>query len=82
MAVREENFALLQRPADGTDLRCKNKKSHPCDGCYYFGGKAKAVQCCNYYLITGIRRPCDAGFGCTVRRDEARRRKAMAVKVI
>ena len=25
------------------------------------------MDCCNYYLDTGMRRPCPAGAGCTVR---------------
>ncbi len=44
------------------------KKNHPCQGCYYYGGNSDAVKCCSYYLITGIRRPCPAGEGCTVKK--------------
>lgn len=34
-------------------------------GCRYLG-KAGGLPCCNYYLTTGIRRPCPAGPKCTV----------------
>lgn len=55
-------------------------EKHPCDGCYYFGGRWETVKCCNYYLLTDHRRPCPAGKGCTVRRDgECSRRKAASV---
>ena len=70
-----------QSPADGTDRRHKPRKSNPCKGCFFFGGKAENVKCCNYYLITGKRRPCEPGDGCTVRQDGmSRRRKSMNIK--
>lgn len=71
--ARKEDFALMQNHADGSDLR---HKKHPCDGCYYFGGKQAYVKCCNYYLVTGNRRPCEAGEGCIVRKDGRRQRTA------
>ena len=45
-----------------------------------FGGP-ESVKSCNFYLITGIRRPCDAGESCTVRKDGAQsRRKPASIK--
>lgn len=53
-------------------------KKNPCEGCYFFGGRWETSKCCNYYLITGIRRPCPPGRGCTVRAGKgSTRRKAM-----
>ena len=69
MAGISEDLSLMQNRAAGSDLRHKIKPLSSCDGCFYYGGKAKAVKCCNYYLVTGVRRPCDAGAGCTVRKD-------------
>jgi hypothetical protein len=81
MATGENNFAHLQNLAGGTDLRREQRRKNPCTGCYYYGGKAETVKCCNYYLITGRRRPCDAGLECTVRKDCTRvGRRAMTVK--
>lgn len=55
-------------------------KKNPCEGCYFFGGRWETSKCCNYYLLTGQRRPSPAGDACTVRRDkESVRRKAMTV---
>lgn len=56
-------------------------EKHPCDGCYYFGGRWEVVKCCNYYLITNQRRPCPPGEGCIVRQGgERESRKAMTIK--
>ena len=56
-------------------------EKHPCEGCYYFGGRWEAVKCCNYCLITNQRRPCPPGKECIVRRDSERnKRKAMTIK--
>ena len=56
-------------------------EKHPCQGCYYFGGRWKYSQCCNYYLITNKRRPCPPGDLCIVRKDGTRdSRKAMVIK--
>lgn len=41
----------------------------PCEGCIYLGDN---VRTCDYYLITGTRRPCPSGNGCTVRRNGKR----------
>lgn len=38
-----------------------------CQKCIYYVVASYEVLCCNYYLITGKRRPCDPGTGCTVR---------------
>lgn len=78
-----ENFVSCRMPdrTDGTSRRHEVKTEHPCNGCFYYGGKTVVVKCCNYYLITGKRRPCEAGEFCTVRRDSGQtRRKAMTVK--
>lgn len=75
MAAREEDLIHLQDRADGTDRRRKGRQVHPCKGCFYHGGKTEYVKSCNYYLITGNRRPCDAGENCTVRRDGSRGRR-------
>lgn len=56
-------------------------EKHPCDGCYYFGGRWETVKCCNYFLITGQRRPCPTGKDCVVRKDgERTSRRAMTIK--
>ena len=81
MDTGREDSILAQNLAAGSDLRRKEKTKHPCNGCYYFGGKAESVKSCNFYLITGIRRPCDAGESCTVRKDGAQsRRKPASIK--
>ena len=58
-------------------------KKNPCDGCYgcyFYGGRWATTKCCNYFLITGQRRPCPPGKECTVRiGKESTRRKAMTV---
>lgn len=47
----------------------------------YFGGMTVEVRCCNYFLMTGRKRPCEAGKGCKVRKEGGReKRKAMTVK--
>jgi hypothetical protein len=72
-------FSPEQEHGSGTDRPPERIKS--CDGCDYYGGKTHSVKCCNYYLITGIRRPCPMGEGCVVRAElGASRRKAMRVK--
>lgn len=56
-------------------------EKHPCEGCYYFGGRWEVTKCCNYFLITGERRPCQSGEACIVRKDgERSARRAMTVK--
>lgn len=35
-----------------------------CKGCIYLGDNVKT---CDYYLLTGTRRPCKPGKGCTVK---------------
>lgn len=76
MAGTTEDLILVQNHAAGSSLRHKAKAQNPCEGCYFYGGKARAVKCCNYYLITGKRRPCDVGDDCTVRKDGKNTRKA------
>lgn len=83
MAGRSEDLHLMQNHAVGSDLRHKIKPANPCKGCCYYGGKAETVKCCNYYLITGVRRPCDAGNACTVRKDGTQdKRKPVRLKNI
>lgn len=69
MAARKEDLIHLQNRSDGTDRRRKERQENPCKGCFYYGGKTEYVKSCNYYLITGNRRPCEAGENCTVRQD-------------
>lgn len=50
-----------------------NKKYKPCKKCRkcYYGGPVnlwvdgKMLYSCDYYILTGKRRPCPAGPGCT-----------------
>lgn len=49
----------------------ENPKSKYCGTCAY---KSNYIGSCDYFLITGNRRPCTAGKGCTVRTDSANRR--------
>lgn len=80
MAETKDDFICLQVPADGTGRRHKGKAENPCKGCFYCGGKTEYVKSCNYYLITGKRRPCEAGEGCTVKLDSMKaRRKPLKV---
>ena len=80
MAAKKEDLTHLQHRADGTDQLCERKRN-PCNGCVYCGGKTEYVKSCNYYLITGNRRPCDIGEGCTVRLDRCNvRRTPMRIK--
>ena len=44
-------------------------EKHICDGCDYFGGYNRFSACCNYFLITGKRRPCPTGKECIVRSE-------------
>lgn len=54
---------------------------NPCDGCFFFEGRWETSKCCNYFLLTGQRRPCPAGAGCTVRKDgKSGRKKAMTIQ--
>lgn len=50
-----------------------------CNGCYFFSGGFEGVRLCNYYLMTGKRRPCPAGVGCTVKLDKKKRRNSLTV---
>ena len=79
MDKKDSAFAPTQKLAGGTGRRHKEKE--PCEGCVYYGGCKKAVRCCNYYLITGNRRPCQQGAGCTVRAEGGRaKRKPMKIR--
>lgn len=52
------------------------KKSN-CDNCVYRGTITGTTHYCRYYLVTGERRPCPPGDGCTVKvgREVKRRKK-------
>lgn len=39
-----------------------------CKGCVYEVYATHEQKMCNYYIATGIRRPCPAGTGCTVKK--------------
>lgn len=81
MIERKDGYTSLQDHADGTDQQRRKKVENPCEGCYYWGGMTKYVKSCNYYLITGQRRPCDCGENCTVRRDSSNvRRKSLHIR--
>lgn len=41
-----------------------------CKGCLYLGHQSKT---CDFYLMTGIRRGCPAGEGCTRRKEKRRK---------
>ena len=79
MAGKESNSTHTQKHTGGAGRR--HKKNNPCEGCDYYGGCAKAVWCCNYYLITGERRQCPPGHGCTVRSASGKtKRKPMKIR--
>ena len=52
-----------------------------CNGCYYwvpinFGDNPNTVlRFCSYILHTGHKRPCEAGYACTVRKEKTKRAK-------
>lgn len=50
---------------------------HPCSGCTYYYGHSDYSRCCNYLLVTGRRRPCPPGAGCTVKSKKRKRRNPM-----
>ncbi len=81
MGENEDFLIPLENPADGTVRRRKTKQNDNCKGCFYYGGKAESVKCCNYYLITGRRRPCEMGEDCIVRMESSEvRRKSVKIK--
>ena len=49
-----------------------------CHDCIYFQGMTDATCCCHYIIITGERRNCEPGKGCTkkVKRGKKRRLKS------
>ena len=55
---RNGDFSTLGRP--------ERIRMRHCLGCKYMG-TAAAFGCCNYYLTTGIRRPCKFGQKCPVK---------------
>ena len=64
----------------------KRRFSRPdqaCKGCEYHGklhpGET-SPGCCDYLLITGRRRPCPPGAGCTEKRLVNRRKRRKAGK--
>ena len=38
-----------------------------CHDCFFYRGAWETHMFCHYYLMTGKRRPCDPGKGCTVK---------------
>lgn len=46
-----------------------------CRNCKYFHGRFDETCCCNYLLMTGKRRPCPPGAGCTVKVKRKRPRR-------
>ena len=44
-----------------------------CHDCKYFYGNTDFDVCCNYIFVTGRRRPCPPGDGCTVKVKRKRR---------
>lgn len=36
-----------------------------CRGCYYYKQISEHTKCCIYIFVTGHKRPCDPGTGCT-----------------
>jgi hypothetical protein len=46
-----------------------------CEGCVYYKGDFDVNKCCNYFLDTGIRRPCPPGKDCTVKIERKRYRE-------
>lgn len=81
MDAKENGSIHFPSPAAGSDQRHREKKPNPCKGCKFYGGWTLEVCCCNYFLITGKRRPCETGAGCTVREDRKQvQRKAMKIK--
>ena len=44
-----------------------------CRDCKYFYGYTDFDVCCNYIFVTGRRRPCPPGDGCTVKVKRKRR---------
>lgn len=41
-----------------------------CEGCIFYDGEYDSNKCCNYFLDTGMRRPCPPGKGCTVKKTK------------
>ena len=73
-----EDDALMgrrQRPQDGPVV------GPSCVGCRYVGyfcsqsAYKEIPEFCEYILITGHRRPCPAGPGCTARKEGGRKRR-------
>lgn len=46
---------------------------NPCKGCAYWCGGKTTIKTCDYMLITGKRRPCPPGEGCTVKKREKKK---------
>ena len=46
-----------------------------CHDCIYFQGNCDVDICCCYLLITGKRRNCDPGKGCTKKVKRGRKRR-------
>lgn len=53
-------------------MNSKLAKKHPCYGCDYSCMGTGSVIFCEYIFITGKRRPCPGGKGCTVKKKKSR----------
>lgn len=79
MGKRKPASTPLPDRTDGTGLQHDKEDKNPCVGCDYHGGYNRYSACCNYYLITGHRRPCPAGAGCTVRSATGNKQRCKSV---
>ena len=70
-----KNKTEHMRRARGSKARDDNPKSEKdyCEGCIFYDGVYDSNKCCNYFLDTGMRRPCPPGKGCTVKKTKAER---------
>ena len=56
-------------------------QKHSCDGCYYYRGRWDFSKSCEYYLVTGKRRPPMENGKCSVKLSEKHSGKqAMTIK--
>lgn len=53
-------------------------RKDPCEGCIYSGYEPVSGHTCDYYLMTGQRRPCKSREGCTVRAEHEKWDTGMA----
>ena len=58
--MKKQSEAITEYPA-------KTECDGFCDDCFYYRHVTESTKCCNYIFVTGHKRPCDPGTGCTVR---------------